>query len=101
LHEAGLSLDSDEIRRVNPDGWFYDDAAKDWRCELWAENWPAVEFFLQIKTQWIPSFNGPTGLNYMVLFHELDRRGLSRDEYDDLYGCLRVIEQTALQEIHR
>jgi hypothetical protein len=100
LHEAGLNLESDEIKQVNPDGWFYD--GTDWRCELWAENWPAMKFYNEVMaTQWRHGFNGPTGLDYNVLLHELDRRDLGRDEYDDLFGSLRIIEQTALTEFRR
>lgn len=68
---------------------------------LWEENWPAVQLFSQNSTQWIQGPGGPAGLNYVVLFHELDRRGLSRDEYDDMMACIRHIEQAALAEIHR
>ena len=102
LEEAGLDLDSDEIRQVNPDGWFFCDEAKDWRCVLWAENWPAMQFYVQIMaTQWRHGYCGPTGLDYNVLLHELDRRKLPEDEYDDLFGSLRVIEQTALEEMRK
>lgn len=99
LEQAGLSLESDEIRTENPDGWFYD--GTQWKCVLWAENWPAMRFFLQIKTQWLHGFSGPTGLNYLVVFHELDRRNLTQDEYDDLFGSLRLIESTALEEMRK
>jgi hypothetical protein len=102
LDEAGLTLDSDEIRQVNPDGWFYCDEAKDWRCGLWADNWPAVRFYTRyLSTQWRHGYSGPTGLDYNVLLHELDRRGLPPDEYDDLFDSLRVIEQVALDEMHK
>jgi hypothetical protein len=30
--------------------------------------------------------------------HELDRRKLPKDEYDDLFAAVRVIEQTVLDE---
>lgn len=82
-------------------GTFYDPQSKEWRYELWAENWPAFKLFNDFSTQWRVGMNGPTGLDYTVFLHELDRRGLSRDEYDDTLGCLRVIEQTALKEIHK
>jgi len=99
LQEAGLNLDSDEIKTPNPDGWFYD--GRQWRCELWASNWPAMQFFNDImQTQWRHGFNGPTGFDYNVMLHELDRRNLPREEYDDLFGSLRVIEKAALAEIH-
>lgn len=67
---------------------------------LWAENWPAMKFYTQIlQTQWRHGFNGPTGLDYNVLLHELDRKGVSGEAYDDLFGSIRVIERTALREI--
>ena len=97
LEQAGLGLDSDEIRQVNPDGWFYD--GKDWRCVLWAENWPAMKFYLEIMdTQWRPDY---IGLDYNVLLRELDRRSLDREEYDDLFAAVRVIERTTMAERHK
>lgn len=99
LDEAGLSVDSDVCASPNPDGWYYDRDAKDWRCVLWAENWPAIKFYTGVmQTQWRHGFSGPTGLDYNVMLHELDRMGLDREEYDDLFGALRMIEATALRE---
>lgn len=45
--------------------------------------------------------NGAIGLDYLVVFHELDRRGLSREEYDDFMDCIRVIESAALAEFRK
>lgn len=101
MEQFGLNLDSDEIRQVNPDGWFYCDQEKAWRCELWRENWPPIQFYRRIEGQWLHGFNGPTALNYLVVFHELDRQNLPPDEYEDLFAALRVIEQTALQEMRK
>lgn len=95
-------MESDEITQVNPDGWFYDRAERAWKCVLWASNWPAMKFYTQVmQTQWRHGYNGPTGLDYNVLLHELDRRNLSRDDYDDMFGSLRLIERTALDEMHK
>lgn len=44
---------------------------------------------------------GPVGLDYNVIYHELDRRGLAGDPYDEMMAALRVIESTALEEIHK
>jgi len=27
-------------------------------CEVWEENWPAVEMFLRVQTQWRTTMNG-------------------------------------------
>jgi hypothetical protein len=45
--------------------------------------------------------NGPTGLDYNVVFHELDRSGLAGDEYEDMMVSIRTIEGVALEEIHK
>lgn len=69
--------------------------------DLWPENWPAIRLFTQVATQWRMGFNGPTGLDYNVVFHELDRAGLVGDDFDEMMAQIRVIEATALDEIHK
>lgn len=80
---------------------YYDPAAGAWRYDLWPDNWPAIRLFLSVSTQWRVGMNGPVGLDYNVVFHELDRMGLERDEYDDLMGAIREIERTALDELRK
>ena len=63
--------------------------------EVWPENWPAVEFFMQFSTQWRTGFSGATGLDYQVVFSLLDRR-VSGDEWQRMFDDLRVMEQAAL-----
>ena len=36
-------------------------------CEIWEENWQAVEMFLRAQTQWRTTMNGLLGLDYGVL----------------------------------
>jgi hypothetical protein len=45
--------------------------------------------------------SGPTGLDYNVLFHELDRKGIAGDDYDEMLAAIRIIESTALDAIHQ
>jgi len=40
-------------------------------------------------------------LDYNVLFHEMDRQNLEPDAYDDMQAQIRVIEITALDELHK
>lgn len=44
--------------------------------------------------------NGPSGLDYNVLFKKLDRMGLSESEYADLEDDIRVMEFEALSVMH-
>jgi hypothetical protein len=69
--------------------------------DIWPENWPPIELFTRISTQWRQGPGGPAGLDYNVVFHELDRKGLAGEIYDEMLAALRDIELTALQEIHR
>lgn len=99
LEQAGVSVDDEVCASPNPDGWYYDKDEKGWLCLLWAENWPAMKFFTDHGTQWREGFSGKTGLDYNVLFHELDRLNLPRDEYDDLFTSIRDMERAALNEM--
>lgn len=83
------------------DGIYFDAHAQAWCFELWAENRPAFDLYQQISTQWRTGPGGPVGLDYLVVFHELDRRDLSREQYDDFLWAIRVIEHAAITELHK
>ncbi|SEO63357.1 Phage related hypothetical protein [Luteibacter sp. UNC138MFCol5.1] len=68
--------------------------------ELWPETFPQLLFFRGFTTQWRQGPGGPVGLDYAVIFHELDRKGLATDAYDDMLHALRIIEDEALKLIH-
>jgi hypothetical protein len=63
-------------------------------CEVWPENWPAVEMFLRCQTQWRTTMNGLLGLDYgavawiLRLYEVEDPRALLED--------LQVMEAAAL-----
>ena len=44
---------------------------------------------------------GPVGLDYGVIQHELDRLGVSGDDYTDMLDRLRIIEAAALEEMRK
>lgn len=69
--------------------------------EVWPENWPAVRLFLSIRSQWLPSMGKPTALNYVVLFHRMDRLKLSDDDYEQMFTDVQAVESGALDEIHK
>jgi len=85
---------SPEQRRT---GIYYDLEEKDWFFDLWEENWPAIQLYVHVQTQWRVGMGGPYGLDYNVVFHELDRRDLDRETYDEMMAAMRVIEEIALK----
>ncbi len=48
-----------------------------------------------MTTQWRMSMGGPTGLDYGVLFRLLDNARLGGDEWDVMFGDVRVMEAAA------
>ena len=73
--------------------------AKD--CEVWPENMPAINLFNTVSSQWRIGMNGPTGLDYNVLFVRMERMKLSEQDYEWLFDDIRVIEAAALTCINK
>ena len=69
-------------------------------AEVWPENWLAFSIFDQMGTQWKAGFNGLTGLDYQTLFILMDRRGLSGDEWWEVFADIREMEAAALKAMH-
>lgn len=65
------------------------------------EVWDSIQFFYKVWRQWRVGQGGAYALDYLVVFHELDRMNLPPDRYDEMLAHLRVIEETALEVIHK
>jgi ABC-type thiamine transport system substrate-binding protein len=67
-------------------------------CEVWEENWSAVEMFLRVQTQWRTTMNGIMGLDYgavawlFSMYSVEDPRSLLED--------LQVMEAAAMAIIN-
>jgi hypothetical protein len=66
--------------------------------EVWEENWPVVEMFLRVQTQWRTTMNGVLGLDYgalvwlFMMYEVKDQRTLLED--------LQVMEAAAMVTIN-
>jgi hypothetical protein len=65
--------------------------------DVWPENWPALKLFTRIATQWRTGAAGPVGLDYTVVYREMDRLKLDEGEQDEMMAAIRVIEVAALR----
>lgn len=63
----------------------------------WPETAPAWDLWSRIGNQWRVGAGGAVALDYNVLFHLLDRMELSKEDYDDLFEAVRVIEYERLE----
>ena len=66
---------------------------------LYADNVPAINLFTSLITQWRVGMGGAYGLDYNVLYHKMDRMGLTPDQYLELEAHVRVCEEGALQQM--
>ena len=69
--------------------------------EVWPENWPAVECFLALSTQWrhAGATGIPTGLDYAAI--PAVARLLGHRRGRDLFEKLRIMEAEALDVLAR
>lgn len=67
--------------------------------EVWPENWPAYLVFAAMSTQWRIGFSGPTGLDYSALPFVMRMKRIPRDDWDDLFNQIYIMESAALAEI--
>lgn len=64
---------------------------------VWAINWPALQVFNAMSTQWRQGFGGPTGLDYGVLPAVMDLAGIEPEQRAEVFADVRVMEREALQ----
>lgn len=69
--------------------------------EVWPDNLQAVNIFVTVMTQWRVGAHGATGLDYNVVYHKMDRMGLTPSEYDDIELDVRLMEDAALETIRK
>lgn len=74
-----------------------EDEPEDAHFDVWPENWPAVQVFAGMTTQWNVGMAGPTGLRYESIPVVLRMRGVPRSEWADVFNGLQVMEAEALR----
>lgn len=65
--------------------------------EVWPENWPVVQLFDRLGTQWRVGLSGPTGLDYDTLFALIDRSGYTGAAWWQMFDDICVMERAALE----
>ena len=69
--------------------------------DVWDENWDALLLFKRLSTQWRVGMVGVIGLDMTVFFHELDRKKVPDDLYDEMVWKLGIIEGAALKHLNK
>lgn len=64
--------------------------------EVWPENWPVVQVFRDLWTQWQVGGGGAVGLRYESLYPLLDRRFPQAVDWDQAFSDVQAMESAAL-----
>jgi len=69
---------------------------------VWPDNWSAVLFFEALgKGNWNMGPNGATGIRYEAFREVRIATGVRSADWPNLFDSIRVMEQAALNEIHK
>lgn len=71
------------------------------KVDLWPECELPIAIFSRVSTQWRVGAGGPIGLDYNVVYRELDDAEIVGDERKELMAAIRVVESAALDIIHK
>lgn len=66
--------------------------------DLWPECALPFEIYCRVATQWRVGAGGPIGLDYNVVYYEMDREGLTGERRDEVMAGIRIVEAAALAE---
>ncbi len=64
--------------------------------DVWPCNWPAVQLFASVSTQWRVGMNGATGLDYAALAAAMAMLGVKRKKRAALFGQVCRMEAEIL-----
>lgn len=74
-------------------------AAPDEDFDVWPENWPIIEMFLRVQTQWRTSMGGVIGLDYAAVAWVLKLYGI--EDQRSLLEDLQVMEAAAMRVMNK
>lgn len=62
---------------------------------VWPENWPTIDAFLRVQTQWREGYAGPIGLDYNAVSFVFNVMGLQGQR--EIFDGLQIMEIAALK----
>jgi hypothetical protein len=68
--------------------------------ECWPANWPVLQVFSAMGTQWMVSYGGYVGLRYEALQPVFEACGIKKKARAEMFHSLRIMENEALSVIN-
>lgn len=63
--------------------------------EVWPENWPVVQLFMRLQTQWVTTVGGVVGLHYPSVDFLFRIEGIENQR--EMLAELQIMEVAALE----
>lgn len=86
------------LQEMEAAGFLPEDYETD-EVEVLPENWPAIELFSRVSTQWRVGALGATGLDYGVLYPLLDKAYPISNKWFQAFDDIRLMESEALAQM--
>lgn len=64
---------------------------------IWPANMESVEYFVLLGDQWRVGPGGASGMDYSVFFELARRRGMRDEDFERIFGDLRVMVDEAMR----
>lgn len=78
-----------------------EDYADDNTAYIWPCNVRAVNLFIEMGTQWRVDSGRPYGLDYNIVYREIDAMGLPPEAIRELKADIRILEDAALEQMRK
>lgn len=69
--------------------------------DVWPENWPALELFSALATQWRVGMSGATGLDYAAVAATLTMLQIDPDDHPERLREIQIMERAALETMNK
>lgn len=71
--------------------------------EVWPENWPSWQLFVEMSGQWrVGGLEGRRyALDYTPLFLRMERLGLDAQAWESMFADIRLMERTVLEVVSK
>lgn len=68
---------------------------------MWPDNYPAVNVFISMSTQWRVGMAGATGLDYNALPAVLRMTQIPRSDWPEIFQSIRILEDAAMETMRK
>lgn len=85
-----------EFLGLSPEDYDQENTAYVWPCNV-----DVVNLFIEMGTQWRVDSGRPYGLDYNIVYREIDAMHLANDAAKQMKADIRILEDAALEQMRK